>query len=602
MSNNYTNLKQLTIYSLLMTAICFLTVQSSQAGKFSEHRAIGDDAFKRFLKKIPPQEYERVRKLFNIKINDEDTNIINQDIHLEVLGTPSIATKQVHVNSVSYGELNGLSGDHVDNPRDLLFGLSSELSLIKEVLNYHREMQKRGGNEADDLILNSIESRYATLAINDLSHFYKYGKSFKNNIDKDIFERFDNFENFLVDSRYQFPLYTYNFDFSTNYGMLVGTILAKYSLIEKYIVLHTFACELAYRARIHLSTRNISKSEMTYALYFNAFADHFLQDAFSAGHMVVPRSRFPLASISDKALHDFYGKLGLDVRNLQGDSWRIYGDGQMFRPGGDYSSYIVSNDGNSPNYNNAVSACEFSLQEIWSYYTDTSKHSPIYELTTQKDEEKRLKFCFSEYKALSIIPIPFCTSVEEINDLRAKAHIAATSPTIEKNIDYPNSHGMVTNRTGIHLVNYVAPFKGRAGLIIELRGLGFYDNYYARDASFELGLKVGATSINESFENIRSEDVSVQIGVSATYIPQIQSWLDWYFEVGYLSLKEKNIYSSLGVRLNTSNVLIPFCGDAWFKIVPNFRIAREIRSNAYPIWNTSIDIEQPLDAILKLLY
>ncbi len=598
MINIYMNLKQRTFFSLLVVAICFLTVQSSQAGKFSEHRKIGDAAFKKFYNSLG-KDSNTVKMLFKIQTKP-DTNLTSQ---FGIFSTPAITIKDESVSSVSYGELNGLSGDHVDNPRDLLFGLSSELSLIKEVLNYHREMQKRGGNEADDLILNSIESRYATLAINDLSHFYKYGKSFKNNIDKDIFKRFDNFENFQVDSRYQFPLYTYNFDFSTNYGMLVGTILAKYSLIEKYIVLHTFACELAYRARVHLSTPNISKSEMTYALYFNAFADHFIQDAFSAGHMVVPRSRFPLASISDKALHDFYGKLGLDVRNLRGDSWRIYGDGQMFRPGGDYSSYIVSNDGNSPNYEHAVSACEFSLHEIWSYYIDTNKKdSPIYKLTTQKDEEERLKFCFSEYKALSIIPIPFCTSVEEINDLRTKAEIAATSPTIEKNIDYPNSHGMVTNRTGIHLVNYVAPFKGRAGLIIELRGLGFYDNYYARDASFELGLKVGATSINESFENIRSEDVSVQIGVSATYIPQIQSWLDWYFEVGYLSLKEKNIYSSLGVRLNTSNVLIPFCGDAWFKIVPNFRIAREIRSNAYPIWNTSIDIEQPLEAILKLLY
>jgi hypothetical protein len=72
-----------------------------------------------------------------------------------------------------------------------------------------------------------------------------------------------------------------------------------------------------------------------YAL--NAFADHFLTDLFSAGHVRVPRKQIyeqssiaiP-ANLCAKGMHDEDSKLGLQVKNANGDKWRMYGDKHYF--------------------------------------------------------------------------------------------------------------------------------------------------------------------------------------------------------------------------------------------------------------------------------
>lgn len=49
-----------------------------------------------------------------------------------------------------------------------------------------------------------------------------------------------------------------------------------------------------------------------FAILYNGFADHYLQDSFSAGHPGVNRSVFQ-SIINDKAMHDFYSENGLMV-------------------------------------------------------------------------------------------------------------------------------------------------------------------------------------------------------------------------------------------------------------------------------------------------
>ena len=62
-----------------------------------------------------------------------------------------------------------------------------------------------------------------------------------------------------------------------------------------------------------------------------AYALHFLTDAFSSGHMRVPRD-FLGKDMAAKLMHDIDGALGLNVFNAFG-SWRAFGDGKLKDPG-----------------------------------------------------------------------------------------------------------------------------------------------------------------------------------------------------------------------------------------------------------------------------
>jgi hypothetical protein len=63
------------------------------------------------------------------------------------------------------------------------------------------------------------------------------------------------------------------------------------------------------------------------AFYRNAFADHFLQDSYCAGHMGFNRSASSIAAT--QAQHDYWNRRGRRMRNRAGDSWLIYGDGKL---------------------------------------------------------------------------------------------------------------------------------------------------------------------------------------------------------------------------------------------------------------------------------
>ena len=72
----------------------------------------------------------------------------------------------------------------------------------------------------------------------------------------------------------------------------------------------------------------------------NSFADHFLTDLFSAGHLRVPRKQLAavvtpgeLGSLISRFMHDEDSKFGLKVRNAVGDEWHAYGDKRYFDAG-----------------------------------------------------------------------------------------------------------------------------------------------------------------------------------------------------------------------------------------------------------------------------
>jgi hypothetical protein len=102
--------------------------------------------------------------------------------------------------------------------------------------------------------------------------------------------------------------------------------------LAAYIAGHTVAVQQAILAK---NSADETQLELAYAM--NAFADHYLTDLFSAGHLRVPRRELAavvtpsdLGSLITRFMHDEDSKFGLNVRNGDGDQWRAYGDKRYF--------------------------------------------------------------------------------------------------------------------------------------------------------------------------------------------------------------------------------------------------------------------------------
>ncbi|UDI93762.1 MULTISPECIES: phospholipase [Pseudomonas] len=101
---------------------------------------------------------------------------------------------------------------------------------------------------------------------------------------------------------------------------------------QAYIAGHTAALQVA--AAAHASQDEL-QLERAYAM--NAFADHYLTDLFSSGHLRVPRKAMAaavtpsdLGSLITRFMHDEDSKFGLKVRNGHGEQWRAFGDKRYF--------------------------------------------------------------------------------------------------------------------------------------------------------------------------------------------------------------------------------------------------------------------------------
>ncbi|MGY2290470.1 phospholipase [Pseudomonas sp. SDO528_S397] len=102
--------------------------------------------------------------------------------------------------------------------------------------------------------------------------------------------------------------------------------------LAAYLAGHTAALKQAVVAH---QTGTAQALELAYAM--NSFADHFLTDLFSSGHLRVPRKQLAavvtpgeLGSLVSRFMHDEDSKFGLNVRNALGVQWRAYGDGRYF--------------------------------------------------------------------------------------------------------------------------------------------------------------------------------------------------------------------------------------------------------------------------------
>jgi hypothetical protein len=70
--------------------------------------------------------------------------------------------------------------------------------------------------------------------------------------------------------------------------------------------------------------------QLQLAIFENAFADHYLQDSFAAGHMGFNRAASSAAA--SKSFHDTWNGLGRVATDRAGDRWVTFGDGRLDDP------------------------------------------------------------------------------------------------------------------------------------------------------------------------------------------------------------------------------------------------------------------------------
>lgn len=93
--------------------------------------------------------------------------------------------------------------------------------------------------------------------------------------------------------------------------------------------IHTRAIAGALAASRKVGVEQLAAFEEAFA--DSAFADHFLQDSFAAGHMGFDRPGSSAAA--SKVFHDEWNERGRRVINRRGQAWTTYGDGRLDIPG-----------------------------------------------------------------------------------------------------------------------------------------------------------------------------------------------------------------------------------------------------------------------------
>ncbi|MDQ4501252.1 hypothetical protein [Sinomonas sp. ASV322] len=130
----------------------------------------------------------------------------------------------------------------------------------------------------------------------------------------------------------------------------------------------------AYEAGHAAAMDTAAGGDLEGAYAMNAFADHFLTDLFSAGHVRAPRKELhdqvttpmpgfsgTLGSLLARCMHDEDSSHGLKVTNKMGTSWTAYGDKRLL----DFVS--------AQNRDVVVAAVQQSADEVWSAYQKTGE-------------------------------------------------------------------------------------------------------------------------------------------------------------------------------------------------------------------------------------
>ncbi len=371
-------------------------------GLYGEHKTIGDAAFSRVFHSLDENERQFIWNALS-----RNSTINSQLGWVEIMDGNDTTW-------ITYGDICGLSGDHANSPLEVFEALRQNHARLKRIALLQHRFLKEYHNAAPDAEIAKQDFSYVTLAMEDKSHFYVYGD--------DIREQIEQFDNEVLETLTKLR----NPD-------IFGEELYDMNAINKYVTLHAYALILADSAA-HYYTVALDTSRarglLRLAFVVNAFADHYLQDAFSSGHRVVFRTLFGSLT-TDKVLHDFFGKRGLLSINLNNNKWVGYGDGYYDKK--EWKNYERVSQ-RSKNMSIAIQANDSSLSEVVNRFKDAIDpgyksdqtylqqiqamvpkadrnifKNVLYNIGFIEDETVPYDYFLTNYKALQLIPIPFKT-------------------------------------------------------------------------------------------------------------------------------------------------------------------------------------------------
>jgi hypothetical protein len=319
-------------------------------------------------------------------------------------------------NVITYGAINGLAGDHSSDVYELE-ELLLENSYLQKVVELHNRYIDEGFSSAPDNFMIKIDKKYISLALKNMAHFYEYGNGWQNH--------FRNFDSTSVVSA---------IDRSTSQDTFKK--LNKSNPLLMYATLHSSAIYLAKQAGILASqNKNDEAKELLYYAYlFNGFADHFLGDTFSSGHLLVNRS-ISRSLINNKSLHDFYNLRGTAVVNSQGEVWKAFGCNMYSKNGNtDLNSnlnFLSFEDLNSDD-KRVIEAVQYSIAEIKEAFDEGISGSET-NLPMIPKENFGI-YAMKNYKALHLVPLPFGTDLTTTLQIPVDdTHIKANSEPFLRN-------------------------------------------------------------------------------------------------------------------------------------------------------------------------
>lgn len=384
-------IKRSLLAFLLVPILALLCSGNAIAGLYGEHKMIGDAAFERFLgADISRREFLERHLGFKPITNPALSK-----------GLSAVVMKDGGYG-LTYGDINGISGDHSRDPVEIYFGLlpaeqalfemtdsdtgdssitSADVARLQKALvdavRLHHEAIAKGARAASNF---AFGIDYLLLSYEDESHFHYVGLSAEQELaelNTDLRKLFEEYRAYIFRAR----------------DPLIAR-LNHVNVAAKYAILHCAALDMMHTAGVMWKEgqEELAITFMRKALLYNGFADHYLQDAFASGHLVVRRNA--LHAMDDNGAHDYYGRVGLPVRNKRGNSWISVGDGHV-NPDGDTYRY-------------AVEAVAVSLDELWSTFElsrrSTLEVSPLEELADLAQNNVGATLV-SLYRVFEIMPL-----------------------------------------------------------------------------------------------------------------------------------------------------------------------------------------------------
>lgn len=426
-------------FSLLLreNAFCFW---------YGEHKFLGDQAFTKAITN-DPNRASLWNKLVAINSNQHQSAVLN------------LPNQSLQI--ITYGDLTAASGEYEKEFKQVFYMLvrqypqlwtswdpksiqkaKSDSSLIEKI-KHHYKVEHISLNKQDAYNdVNVIFSDGSHFSMESITHFADFGSS--HTITDELSSavlRFVVIPEGRMNSMLEYQMARQIFyrgasinspDWKLNISQIDSFLnsLVSENIASKYCVLHTLALQFADLAGSEYSKNLISdkcKLLMQLSFIFNSYADHFLQDAFSSGHLVIKSK--DLKTFNGKGAHDYYNKEGIQVDNVDVSPWIAYGDGYL--------------DTNQINYQKILQASINSINDVWMRFAQHTRYPSsvtMLEELHDKSEKQILAMFMRQYSAMRVMPLPIEQGQVEFNSSRNGLYVgtAVSIPKLFKSNLFPD--------------------------------------------------------------------------------------------------------------------------------------------------------------------